>query len=182
MLVVGVTISIRVERGQRVACRVEPFRLGMGPVTDVSNHFGAFLAGSGIGGIVAVLDIEVLPGAPGEYAVDLPTAHNVVAEAVAGGGPLARSHRNGIETIGDKQIGYIGGGISAGSLRIVRILRRCPFNAEPAVVYRQRFCPGVSHLVREAAGVALIQLHLESVVAAGANTAVIKGCWGVGVG
>src|ERR1700677_2917235 len=158
MLVVGVPVFIRVEGGERVACRVEPFRLGMGPVTDVSNHFGAFLAGSGIGGIVAVFDIEVLPVAPGEYAVALPITQDVVADPVAGREPLARSHWNGIEAIGDKQIGYIGGGIPAGSLWIVRILRRYPFNAEPAVVYRQRFCPGVSHLVREAAGVALVQL------------------------
>src|SRR5579859_6318963 len=119
----------------------------MGPVMDLSNHVGALLAGSGIGSIKTVADIEGLPIAPGKHTVDLPVAQNIVAHAVAGRESLASAYRDCIEAIGDKQIWYVGGGIPAGSLRMVRILRICPFNAEPAVGYRQRFCPGVGYLV-----------------------------------
>src|ERR1700733_414743 len=142
----------------------------------VANLVGALVTGVAyVGDVRTVNRGEILPVAPGENVVQLPVADYVVEDVVACRKSLARTDWNFVQTVGRKHIGDVGPGQSAGGPRIIGILHHLPFHAEPPVVLRLGLGPGISDLVREPIGVALVQLDLECVVIAGADTAVVIG-------
>src|SRR6185437_8842118 len=126
-------------------------------------------------------DAEVLSGANGEDAVDLPVADDVVGKPVAGRKLLAGAERKLIDRVGGEHLRNAEAGGAAAAFGVVRIFRNSALDAEVAVAaFIERLAPGIGDGITEAGGELPRQRSLEGIVGC-AGPAVVPGFFRRGI-
>ena len=133
----------------------------------IADEIGT-LVGSGVAGVGDVAgcgDVNMLAGASGDDAVDLPVADDVITLAGAGGEALVLAEGKLVDDVGGEDLGDVEAGWAAAAAWVVGVFGDSAFDAEVAVgAFVEGLGPGVGDGVAEAGAEAAEERCLQSVI------------------